>query len=103
MGAVGTEGEREGRRLLRNTTQFTQELRVGIHFLRKRAKPRNQETPIVAIALTLPTCVTSWAKSALVSTPAKWEKWLCFKYYDNAGHYQHHLLTTRYSAQGIGL
>lgn len=75
---MGMEVERQGRRLLRTATQFTQELRVGIHFLRKRAKPRNQETPILAIALTLPTCVTHWANSALVSTPVKWEKWCVF-------------------------
>lgn len=61
---------REGKRLLRNATRFTQELCVGVRVLGKRTT--SQETPVLAIALALPRCVTSLANSALVSTPVKW-------------------------------
>lgn len=50
---VGMEGGREGTRLLRNATQFTQELCVACHSLGKN-RTGNQGTPSPAIAPTPP-------------------------------------------------
>lgn len=66
------EAGREETRLLRKATRFPRGTTCGHLLPEKEKRTRNQEAPILAVVLTLPRYLISWANSALVSTPVKW-------------------------------
>lgn len=72
----------------------------GCSFPGKENRTRNQESPISAIALTLPRQGTSLANLALVLTPVKWgeEFQKKKKYYENTSLHFGCLVFTLYSS-----